>query len=64
MSSERKHLPKASENENLTLDRFVGPGLVSVVAMSADEPQHSKEDEFDREYDDEVEILLNDQAFP
>lgn len=29
-SSDRKHLPKASENLNLTLDKFVGSSVISI----------------------------------
>ena len=64
-SSERKKLPKPSENPSITMDKFVGTSVVQVedrteLLSYVESRDREDDDQFERGSDNEVERLLNE----
>jgi hypothetical protein len=64
-SSERKKLPKPSENPTIMHEKFVGNSFVqadSELHSYAESRSKDDEDQFDRDSDNELERLLNEKS--
>jgi hypothetical protein len=62
-SSERKKLPKPSENPTIMHEKFFGNSVVQAdtdLHSYAESRSKDEEDQFDRDSDNEVERLLNE----